>query len=644
VLLGNGDGTLQYAWWTNDYAASWYTTAVTVGDFTGDGILDIAAAGQTVDILPGLGNGTFQPVQRQYVDPVTIAAADFNGDNLLDVVTAEPWAGTVSVMLGTGMGTLTPPIDVVAGTNPTAVVAGDFNGDGLMDVAAANAGSGNVSVLLNSGDWPALNAPSLSISDVSLAEGHEGTTTIASFTVTLSAASNQDVTVDFATVDSWSATAASDYVARSGQVTIPAGQLTAPIDISVLGDRVGEPTETFAVRLSSAVDAFITDGLGIATITDDEPRITIDSFVSAAEGNSGTTAIDFKVRLSIASDQEVRVNFSTAEGDTENWYWGWYYSYGSASANVDYIHDSGTLIFDPGEIEKTISVLVNGDRAGEASELFSVNLSDPVNVDILSFHGVGLIIDDEPWAYFSSSPTVVEGHAGTTEAQFTVTLSGSSTEPITIEYSTADSYYGSNATAGVDYQAATAQTVTFAPGETTQTITVLVHGDQLTEYTEYFAVRLTSASGANLGYYPPEAVATILDDDAHVSISDVRLTEGNSGVTYFNFVVSLSSASNTTVTVRYDTVDGSAQAGSDYQSQGGTLEFAPGELSKSISIAVNGDSSYEYEEYFYIQLSQLTGNAMLDESWGYGTIVNDDADGGGGGGGGKGFGRGGKKK
>ena len=283
--------------------------------------------------------------------------------------------------------------------------------------------------------------------------------------------------------------------------------------------------------------------------------------------------------------------------------------------------------------------MANGDRAGESNEIFSVDLSNPVGAGISSGHGVGLIIDDEPWASISG-PTVVEGSAGTTEAKFTVTLSAPSQEPISVVYSTGDYYYGSNATAGTDYQAAIAQTATFAPGVTTQTITVLVHGDRVAEYTEYFAVQLNSAIGANLGSYPPVAVATIVDDDAHVSITDVRKTEGNSGVTNFNFVVSLSAASDGEVRVRYDTSNGSAQAGSDYQAQGGTLVFAAGELTKTISIAVIGDVSFEGEEYFNITLSQLTGNAMLDDAWGYGTIVNDDADAGAG----KGYGRGGKKK
>jgi hypothetical protein len=641
VLLGNGDGTLRYNWYSSDFAASWSPRALTVGDFTGDGILDIATAGQTVDILPGLGNGAFQPVVRQYVDPVTLAAADFNGDGHLDVVTAEPTAGTVSVLLGTGAGTLTLPIDLAAGSLPSAVAVGDFNGDGRPDVAAANAGSGDVSVLLNDGAWPALDAPYLRIDDVTVTEGNAGTVD-AAFTVTLSALSNQDVTVRYATGDyAWNpATPGSDYVATTGQVTIPAGQISATFDVSVMGDRIGEYSERFAVRLTEPVNAFIADGQGVATIVDDEPRITIDWFASAMEGNTGTTPIDFKVRLSAPSDEEVRVNFSTAEGDIEWWYYGYYYYYGAATAGVDFEPQDDVLVFDPGELEQTISILARGDRIAETTEFFLVNLSNPIGAAIDTGQGVGHILDDEPWLNIVGT-TVVEGDSGTTEATFTVTLSGPSDAPVSVDYATSDEYwYGANATSGVDYLAAIGSVIFYPDQPLTQTITVLVNGDTTAEFVEYFTVQLANASGAHLSDWPV-ASAAIIDDDPHLSISDVSLQEGNSGVTYFTFTVSLSVASAGEVTVRYATADSWAQAGTDYQSQSGTLVFAAGETSKTIRIAVYGDGVKEGDETFYVVLSEFTGSTLIDDAWGIGTILNDDADSPNGG---KGYGKGGKKK
>jgi hypothetical protein len=366
------------------YATGWYPQAVTVGDFTGDGVLDLATAGQTVDILPGLGDGTFQEVFRQNVDPSAIAAADFNADGKLDVVTADPWAATVSVMLGRGDATLTPPIDHAAGVQPIAVAAGDFNGDGRADVAAANAGSGNVSVLLNNGVWPAFNAPSLSIiGDPTITEGNTGTLN-AVFTVTLSSASNQAVTVNYATADG-TATAGTDYQARSGQITIPAGQTSATIAVPVVGDRLAENTETFSLRLTDPTNAFIADGWGTATIVDDEPRISINN-VSKSEGNgngnSKTTTFTFTVSLSAVYDQAVTVNYATANG--------------SATAGSDYQAKTGSVTFAPGETIKTITIVVIGDKTRESNEAFFVDLFGPSsNALISTARGVGTILNDD---------------------------------------------------------------------------------------------------------------------------------------------------------------------------------------------------------------------------------------------------------
>jgi hypothetical protein len=387
VTVALGSNTGDPFTFATSYGTDWSPQAVAVGDFTGDGVLDLATAGQSVDILTGLGDGTFQWVSQQNVNASAIAAADFNTDGKLDVVTADPWGATVSVLLGRGDGTLTAPIDHAAGASPMAVATGDFNGDSRADAAAANAGSGNVSVLLNNGVWPALNAPSASIGDVTITEGNTGTLN-AVFTVTLSAASNQAVTLNYATADSTfgnSATAGTDYQIRSGQITIPAGQTSATIPVPVIGDRLAENSETFFLRLTNPMNAFIADGLGFATIVDNEPRISINN-VSKSEGNGNgnakTTTFTFTVSLSAAYDQAVTVNYATANG--------------SATAGSDYQAKTGSVTFAPGETIKTITIVVNGDKTRESNETFFVDLFGPSsNALISTARGVGTILNDD---------------------------------------------------------------------------------------------------------------------------------------------------------------------------------------------------------------------------------------------------------
>src|SRR5207253_10021266 len=130
--------------------------------------------------------------------------------------------------------------------------------------------------------------PSIAIGDVTITEGNTGTRA-AVFTVTLSAAASQPVTVAYATANG-TATAGSDYTAASGTLTIPAGQTTGAITVPVKGDRIAEPNETYFVNLSRATNATIADGQGTGTITDDEPRIGIGD-VTKAEGKKGQSTL-----------------------------------------------------------------------------------------------------------------------------------------------------------------------------------------------------------------------------------------------------------------------------------------------------------------------------------------------------------------
>ena len=110
-----------------------------------------------------------------------------------------------------------------------------------------------------------------------------------------------------------------------------------------------------------------------------------------------------------------------------------------------------------------------------------------------------------------------------------------------------------------------------------------------------------------------------------LAISDVSKFEGKHGTTAFTFTVTLSYASANTVTVYYATVDGSAKTSNrDYTAASGTLTFNPGEISKTITVFVKGDTKVESDETFFVNLSSPT-NATLADYQGLGTILNDDA-------------------
>jgi len=166
-------------------------------------------------------------------------------------------------------------------------------------------------------------------------------------------------------------------------VTIPAGQTSRTFAIAVLGDRVAEPTETFAVNLSAPVNATITDGQGLGTILDNEPRISIND-VSKQEGNgSKTTLFTFTVTLSAAYDQAVTMSYQTVNGT-------------ATTAGNDYIAKTGTVTFNPGETTKTITIEVKADNKKESNETFYLDLiNNSSNSLFTKFRGIGTILNDD---------------------------------------------------------------------------------------------------------------------------------------------------------------------------------------------------------------------------------------------------------
>ena len=121
-------------------------------------------------------------------------------------------------------------------------------------------------------------------------------------------------------------------------------------------------------------------------------------------------------------------------------------------------------------------------------------------------------------------------------------------------------------------------------------------------------------------------MGTIIDDEPRISISDVTKYEGKKNqTTLFTFTVTLSVAYDQPVTMSFRTADGTAKTSdNDYVAKTGTLAFAPGETTRTITIEVNGDSKKEANESFNLDLFGLSNNALFTKSRGLGTILNDD--------------------
>jgi hypothetical protein len=345
--------------------------------------------------------------------------------------------------------------------------------------------------------------PALSVNDVAIVEGNSGSSNLV-FTVTLSAADTKRIiTVHYATANG-SATAGSDYTAKSGTLSFPKGSTSQTVSVPVLGDTAVETNETFTLTLTTPVYASIAKASGVGTITnDDNYEVLSVNNVAVAEGNSGTSNLVFTVSLSKADSLRViTVNYATANG--------------SATAGSDYTAKSGTLTFPKGSTAQTVSVPVIGDAVIESNETFTLNLTNPVNATLANTSAVGTITNDdsppvEDSALSVNDVTVAEGNSGTANLVFTVSLSKpDGLRVITVNYATADV----SAMAGADYTAVSG-TLTFPKGSTTQTVNVPIVGDTTVEADESFTLNLTSPVNATLA--DASGVGTITNDDVATS-------------------------------------------------------------------------------------------------------------------------------
>lgn len=480
---------------------------------------------------------------------------------------------------------------------------------GFQATPGATGGTATTGLTLNgAGEEPPPSLPTVSVGDASIVEGSSGTVQM-NFTVNLSKVATGPVTVAYATADG-TATAGSDYIAKSGTVTFAAGETQKTISITVNGDKVAELNETLALTLSAPSGATIADGAAVGTILTDDvvvPKITIAD-ATVKEGDGGTRDLAFTITLSEATSGPVSVTYGTEDG--------------TAKAGLDYVAQTGTVTFAPGETSKVINVRVTGDAVIEGNETLKINLTGATGGKIADRLGIGTIANDDATITIGNA-TVTEGNSGTSELAFAVNLSAATSGPVTVAYTTTNG----TAKAGQDYVAQSGL-LTFAAGETSKVIRVQVTGDTAVEANETLKVNLTSPTGATIR--DGSALGTIVNDDSatalpSLSINDASAAEGSAATPgQISFTVSLSAASTSPVTVSFATANGTALAGSDYVAQSGTLTFAAGETQKTIQIATTGDSTVEANEGFSVVLSSPTGATIADAT-GAGTIVNDDA-------------------
>ena len=440
-----------------------------------------------------------------------------------------------------------------------------------------------------------------------------------------------------------------DYGGRTGGtfgITIPAGGTTGTNTIHVNDDGVsGEGAETFTLKFADNLPLFflgispgnltplkqmfganyeIADVIASVTM----PVVTIvDGPALSVKGVKDTVTegqpVQLRATLSEPAASDVTFQWKTQDGgiDTD--------SSRTAKADKDYTAraaqaatiPAGTTSIDLGTVQ-TLQ-----DTVDEWSQQFSVVLESINGAQADDTTAVVTIRDDDTRPGLSvADATADEGDA----LSFSVSLSAASEKEVMAHWLTED-----DTATGVgyarDYQPMEQrQSLTFAPGETTKTITVQTVEDRKAEPTERFKVQLLHAPNAR--FRDPTAIGTIRDDDKiEVSITAPEpVTEGPSRNAVFT--VSIFPAQASDVTIQWETADElntgfyTAEAGKDYTAQGKTnLTFAEGQTQKTVSVRILNDSDFEATETFRVLLSGDASKFLFLSATAHGAIEDDDS-------------------
>ena len=332
----------------------------------------------------------------------------------------------------------------------------------------------------------------------------------------------------------------------------------------------------------------------------------------------GSPTINVVVSRTGDASQSVTVDYATSDG--------------TALAGSDYTASSGTLTFAAGQLSRTIPINVTNDTLYEgANETFNITLSNPGGGAVLtSFTSATVTISDNDQKPVISIPSTNIRNEGNTTAvlTFAVNLSNPSVQTLTVDYATANG----TASAGSDF-VATSGTLTFAPGTTSQLISVTVNGDTTVEPDETFSINLSNATNASfiLGV---TGIVTLANDDTSVQLSaasySVNEADGFATITVTRLGLLTGATtvrfatSDTAGLANCATVGGPASERCDYTTSLGMLTFTSGQNSKTFTVPITNDVLVEGNETFSVTLLSPTNALLPGPSTAPVTIVDND--------------------
>ncbi len=354
---------------------------------------------------------------------------------------------------------------------------------------------------------------------------------------------------------------------------VPAGDFVTATATDAQGD-----TSTFSNALPAVPISFqFAPATYTASETDGSVTITVQRVVGVAGSTGGTVSVDYSV------------------------------GGGTAVAGTDYTATSGTLFFLPNDPNtKTFTIPILNPNTVGGSVTATITLANPTNGSTLgSASTATLTINDNALAAIQLSAATASVHENAGSVPITISRT-SNLGTTTVHYATANG----TAIAGTNYTAASG-TVTFNPGQTSTTINVPILDDTVVTGPLTFNVTLSAPTNGILGA-PATTVVTVVNTDGPgtVQFSTLGVTAA-SGATSVALPVTRANGISGTITVHYATAPGSAKAGVDFTSESGTLTFAPGVTSRTITIPVANTNAAGSLVSFSVVLSAPTGGATL---------------------------------